>query len=86
MVSIKFDCCGTESKYVDVIGKVGVPLSVVTVDMLLANSSICGVDCCSVFSGWGRFAVSWDSATILTELVLGTILNHLRSVTTWTGD
>jgi hypothetical protein len=68
---------------VDVIGKVGVPLSVVTVDMLLANSSICGVDCCSVFSGWDRFAASWDSATILIELLvlLGTIREHLRSGT-----
>ena len=41
--------CGTDSKYVDVIGRVGVLLPVVTVEMLPLNSSICGMDCCFVF-------------------------------------
>ena len=83
VASNKLVCsCGTDSKYVDVIGRVGVLLPVVTVKMLPANSSICGVDCCSVFLDGDRFAVSWDSATILSELlVLGTIRERLRSGT-----
>ena len=74
--------CGTDSKYVDVIGRVGVLLSVVTVEMLPANSSICGVDCCSVSTVGDGFEVSWDFATILAEiLVLGAIRERLRSGT-----
>ena len=63
-------------------GKVGVLVSGLTVEMLPANCSICGVDCCSVFLGGDRFAVSWDIATILVAvLVLGTIRERLRSGT-----
>ena len=58
-------------------------LSVVIVEMLPSNSSICGVVISSgVSSDWETFAVSWDSATDLTDLlVLGTIRERRRSGT-----
>ena len=49
VVSNKVVARCTDSRYVDVMGKVGVLVSGLTVEMLPANCSICGMDCCSVF-------------------------------------
>ena len=50
VASNKLICWCTDSKYVDIIGRVGVLLSVVIVEMLPSNSSICGVVLSSVSS------------------------------------